>query len=117
MSAVYQFSRTALTEIGLARFYTLLPPSPPEFSKSRTFVIVPPTSASVSRRFVPAHNARANDEIEAHTGMFAGATNDGYYALGLAAAKVVREAVMAARGVYDRDEGVTGEPSEAPKTL
>lgn len=73
-------------------------------------MIVPKPGAPASAHFVPAPNARASDEIEAHTGMFAGKTNDGYYALGLATAGLVREAVMAGRGVYDE-----GAPPEENK--
>ncbi|KAJ7507990.1 hypothetical protein B0H11DRAFT_1705817, partial [Mycena galericulata] len=32
-------------------------------------------------------------ELEAHTGMFSGKTNDGYYDLGLQTAQFIREAV------------------------
>jgi hypothetical protein len=47
---------------------------------------------------VLARNGLAPDELEAHTGMFSGKTNDGYYDLGLQTAKFIREAVMSSRG-------------------
>jgi hypothetical protein len=40
--------------------------------------------------WVPAVNTLAVNEIDAHTGMFAGTTNDGYYQLGLDTVSVVR---------------------------
>lgn len=43
-------------------------------------------------RFVPAKNTVAQDEVQAHTGMFSATTNDGYYDLGLSAAKVIQDA-------------------------
>jgi len=46
---------------------------------------------------VLARNGLAADEVEAHTGMFSGKTNDGYYDLGLQTAQVIREAVIAGR--------------------
>jgi hypothetical protein len=70
--------------------------------------------------FVRAPNTLAESEVDAHTGMFAGRTNDGYYQLGLDTAAIVgaaapmrdgaltvllqiREAIMSTRGVYDPD--------------
>ena len=46
----------------------------------------------------------AEDEVEAHTGMFEPSTNDSYYALGLETAKIIREALSASHGVTS-DEG------------
>ena len=49
------------------------------------------------------------DEIEAHTGMFAAQTNDGYYKLGLEAAAVVRGAVELSRAGTGLVQGVEGQ--------
>ena len=38
------------------------------------------------------------DEVAAHTTMFQGTSNDGYYELGLQTAQAIRDAVMLARG-------------------
>ena len=44
-----------------------------------------------------APNTVAGDEIEAHTGMFDGKTNDGYYELGLISAQLIRDVMLASR--------------------
>jgi len=46
--------------------------------------------------FVPARNKQAADEVQGHTGMFDGRTNDGYYNLGLTTANVIRTAIQKA---------------------
>lgn len=43
--------------------------------------------------FIEQRNGLAADEIQAHIGMFEAATNDGYYEMGLKAARAVREAL------------------------
>jgi len=80
-------------------FYTLLPPEPPVHQSSRTFIVLPRTSSVFATRFLPARNSIAPDELQAHTGMFGGKTNDGYYDLGLETAKLIRHAVMITRGI------------------
>jgi len=74
-------------------FYTYLPPTPLLSSSERTFIGLPKKNARAERHFVLARNGLAVDEVEAHTGMFSGKTNDGYYDLGLQTAQVIREAV------------------------
>jgi hypothetical protein len=94
------------------RFYTVIPPNPPMFPYSRTFIVIPPNTAqqplpgsnasrSIYNRFLSAPNGIAADEIQAHTGMFEAKTNDGYYQLGLEVSRVIREAVMLGRGVVE----------------
>ncbi|KAJ7590785.1 hypothetical protein C8J56DRAFT_1134585 [Mycena floridula] len=80
-------------------FYTQLPSAPPTHPFPRTFVVLPKRNAPAFAHFVPAINTIAADEIEAHTGMFAGRTNDGYFELGLQTAKIIRESWMLSRGV------------------
>lgn len=48
---------------------------------------------------MPAQNSIAEDEVQAHMNMFEATTNDAYYMLGLEAARIIRDAVMSARGV------------------
>ncbi|PPQ65935.1 hypothetical protein CVT26_010697 [Gymnopilus dilepis] len=79
--------------------YTHLPPKPPEFLTSRTFVVLPKYGSRATSHFLPASNGVAANEIDGHTGMFAGSTNDGYYRLGLDTAGLIRDAVEASRGV------------------
>jgi hypothetical protein len=86
------------------RFYTILPPEPPVHQTSRTFVVLPHASSPFATHFLPARNSIAPDELQAHTGMFGGKTNDGYYDLGLATAKLVRHAVMITRGIVEHEE-------------
>jgi hypothetical protein len=76
-----------------ASFYTILPASLGQL-RPRTFVILPYKDAPAAGHFIPARNTLATDEIGAHTGMFAAATNPGYYELGLRTAEIVREAIM-----------------------
>lgn len=93
------------------RFYTLLPASPPTFTDHRTFIILPkrkfsfsvPGEGDVADHFLKAPNGLASDEIQAHTGMFAANTNDGYYQLGLETSRVIREAVLLARGMVEAE--------------
>ncbi|KAF8165537.1 hypothetical protein B0H34DRAFT_649403 [Crassisporium funariophilum] len=79
--------------------FTILPPKPPEFLTSRTFVVLPKYGSRAKEHFLPASNGIAADEINAHTGIFSGSTNDGYYQLGLASARIIRDAVMSSRGI------------------
>lgn len=62
-------------------------------------MILPNTDRRAMDHFLPAINNTATDELQAHTGMFAAHSNDGYYKLGLEAAGIIREAVMLSRGV------------------
>ncbi|KAH7869143.1 uncharacterized protein C8R40DRAFT_757624 [Lentinula edodes] len=80
-------------------FYTLLPAIPLVHNLDRTFMILPNTDRRAMDHFLPAINNTATDELQAHTGMFAAHSNDGYYKLGLEAAGLIREAVMLSRGV------------------
>jgi len=81
--------------------YSILPPSPPEFLTSRTFVVLPKYGSRATSHFLPASNSIASDEIQGHVGMFAGNTNDGYYQLGLDSAGMIRDAVMWKRGILE----------------
>jgi hypothetical protein len=83
-----------------ASFYTLLPPTPPMHLTSRTFIVMPTSTNRCRSRFTPAKNNVAPDELQAHTGMFASKTNDGYYQLGLETAELIRHA---ARGDDETD--------------
>lgn len=92
-------------------FYTLLPASPPTSVDHRTFIILPkrkynfsvPNEEDPADYFLKAPNGLASDEIQAHTGMFEAKTNDGYYQLGLETSRVIREAVLLARGVVEAE--------------
>jgi hypothetical protein len=94
-----------------ARFYTLLPASPPSFMDHRTFIVLPkrklsfsfPNEGDVADHFLKAPNGLAGDEIQAHMGMFEAKTNDGYYQLGLETSRMIREAVMLARGIVEAE--------------
>lgn len=81
------------------RFYTYLPPAPPVHQSSRTFIVLPQKNLRAYPRFLPARNTIAPDELQAHTGMFAGKTNDGYYDLGLATSRIIRESMLQERGL------------------
>ncbi|CCM04049.1 uncharacterized protein FIBRA_06208 [Fibroporia radiculosa] len=78
-------------------FYTLLPPKPPSYPSSRTFIVVPREPPQLVQHFSQAANTIAADEIQAHTGMFDSKTNDGYYELGLVIAQVIQDAVAISR--------------------
>jgi len=89
----------------------MLPANPPSFMDHRTFIVLPkrkfsftlPSKGDVADHFLTAPNGLASDEIQAHTGMFEAKTNDGYYQLGLETSRVIREAVMLARGVVEAE--------------
>ncbi|KAH9938308.1 uncharacterized protein B0H18DRAFT_10339 [Fomitopsis serialis] len=74
-------------------FYTSLPAEPSSNPEPRTFIVLPKQGTIVAEHFLEARNALAQDEVQAHTGMFGSKTNDGYYELGLATAQFIREAV------------------------
>lgn len=80
------------------RLYTILPPKPPEFLTSRTFIVLPKYGSRSKDHFLPASNGIAPDEIQAHIGIFSAATNDGYYQLGLTSVKIIQDALMTSRG-------------------
>lgn len=96
----------------LFRFYAILPPSPPIFLNSRTFVVLPKVTFRSFSHFLPAKNSTAPDELQAHTGMFSAQTNDGYYELGLSTAKIIQDAVASLRAVIDKQN--SGDPLERP---
>ncbi|KAG5653022.1 hypothetical protein H0H81_002644 [Sphagnurus paluster] len=77
-------------------FYTYIPPKPP-FSEARMFIVLPKRVSPQFPYFLRANNSLAPDELQAHTGMFGAKTNDGYYGLGLATAKLIRESLQSAR--------------------
>ena len=78
-------------------FYSFLPPSQPAHPSPRTFMILPKADSPYVSHFLQAPNHIASDEIEAHTGMFDGKTNDGYYELGLITAQLIRDVMIARR--------------------
>lgn len=80
------------------RLYAILPPKPPEFLTSRTFIVLPKYGSRSKDHFLPASNGIAPDEIQAHTGIFSATTNDGYYQLGLTSVKIIQDALMTSRG-------------------
>ncbi|KAG2013289.1 hypothetical protein CC2G_010218 [Coprinopsis cinerea AmutBmut pab1-1] len=73
-------------------YYTYLPPTLPRYLNSRTFVVLPDYGSRAASRFIASNNNIAADEIQAHTGMFNPASNDGYYELGLTSAKAIQDA-------------------------
>ncbi|KAG6880351.1 hypothetical protein C0992_007762 [Termitomyces sp. T32_za158] len=77
-------------------FYTMVPATPP-FSAARTFIILPKRASPQYAYFSAAKNTKALDEVQAHIGMFNAKTNDGYYELGLATAKIIRESLQSRR--------------------
>ncbi|KAJ7178975.1 hypothetical protein C8R46DRAFT_1323205 [Mycena filopes] len=96
-------------------FYTFLPPTPLLRDSGRTFINLPKKNARVEPHFVEARNGLAVDELEAHTGMFSGKTNDGYYDLGLQTANIIREAVMSTRvPISDTKKPETPQPATEP---
>ncbi|KZT72503.1 hypothetical protein DAEQUDRAFT_663996 [Daedalea quercina L-15889] len=101
-------------------FYTLIPADGRTHPESRMFIVLPTQGTGLAEHFLEARNTLAEDEVQAHTGMFGSKTNDGYYELGLATAQVIREAVVAnkegatytGRGGATRPEG-TGDAEHA----
>lgn len=92
------------------RFYTYLPPNPPSYPSLRTFAVLPRQNTPLSTHFVPNCNTLASDEIQAHTGMFDGKLNDGYYELGLSTAQLIRVAVQRHRAAAAAAETLTKAP-------
>ncbi|KAJ7682618.1 hypothetical protein DFH06DRAFT_1161664 [Mycena polygramma] len=84
-------------------FYTYLPSTPLLLSSARTFINLPKKKSPAEPCFVLARNGLASDELEAHTGMFSGKTNDGYYDLGLKTAEIIREVILNGRGIILED--------------
>ncbi|KAF8631606.1 hypothetical protein AX15_002353 [Amanita polypyramis BW_CC] len=82
--------------------YVSLPPTPPRHLSSRTFILLPKLYTPAAPHFLSVKNGLATNEIQAHTGMFAAATNDGYYELGLDTAKIIREALASANARIQR---------------
>ena len=76
-----------------------MPSKTPADVPPRTFCLLPEPSSDAIKRFVPAPNALAENEVRAHVGMFQPAKNDGYYQLGLEAAAVIRQAIANGRPV------------------
>lgn len=62
-------------------------------------------------------NGLAPDELQAHTGMFAAKTNDGYYGLGLETSKIIREAVNIGRGLVQDKETEAASESVAESAM
>ncbi|KAI0033340.1 hypothetical protein K488DRAFT_77953 [Vararia minispora EC-137] len=106
--------------VAFRTYYTLLPPDIRNHISERTFVVLP-TSRDAAAHFEGARNTLAEDEVQAHIGMFEPSTNDGYYQLGLTVASVVREALMRCRGIKEsKDENnaeVVKHSEELTKTV
>ncbi|TDL29927.1 hypothetical protein BD410DRAFT_893134 [Rickenella mellea] len=98
-------------------FYTRLPAKPPQQPEPRTFIILPKGNPKLRAHFSPAENTIAEDEVQAHMGMFEAPTNDGYYELGLAAARIIREVVVSGRGMIQGAEAAKGVELKAEETL
>ncbi|KAJ3477885.1 hypothetical protein NLI96_g10159 [Meripilus lineatus] len=99
-------------------FYTWLPPNLPAFPSSRTFIVLPrvvTTSSKFGSHFLQAPNGLASDEIQAHTGMFDGKTNDGYYELGLLTSQLIRDAIISIRTNASEDEAII--PTSPPASI
>jgi hypothetical protein len=94
------------------RFYTYLPGKPPSQPHPRTFIILPKPDTQLSSHFIPAHNSLALDEVSAHTAMFQGTSNDGYYDLGLQTAQAIRDAVITARGEMSDETSLSEKTKE-----
>ncbi|KAA1466770.1 hypothetical protein DENSPDRAFT_812059 [Dentipellis sp. KUC8613] len=93
--------------------YTILPAMPPDYTP-RTFCILPKDkSPEIKAHFAEARNAMAEDEVQAHVGMFEPSTNDGYYQLGLATADIIRDALARSRAAAV-DTGVVHEEQPLP---
>lgn len=104
-----RFARLQRLGLIVFRYYTFLPSVPLLYDQPRTFVVLPRKDARAAGTFVRAHNSVAPDELQAHTGMFSAKTNDGYYELGLETAKLIREALMFGRGVFEDPNVVQNE--------
>ncbi|KAF9268142.1 hypothetical protein L218DRAFT_918476 [Marasmius fiardii PR-910] len=98
-------------------FYTFLPAVPLVQNLDRTFIIVPKGDPKIQSRFRRAENNTAADEIQAHVGMFAASTNDGYYKLGLETAGIIQESLASKQHLPNKQESSprTGhqEPTES----
>jgi len=92
-------------------FYTAIPPDLTTFNTTRTFIILPESDPAATR-FTEARNTLAEDEVHAHIGMFEPSTNDDYYQLGLAVARIIQDALakhktlLQGGGVHKQD--ITG---------
>ncbi|KAG7096776.1 hypothetical protein E1B28_004186 [Marasmius oreades] len=85
-------------------FYTFLPAVPLVHNLDRTFIIIPKGNPKIQSRFLRAENNTASDEIQAHTGMFAANTNDGYYKLGLETARLIQESIASRQHPLNRKQ-------------
>ncbi|KAH9853663.1 hypothetical protein C2E23DRAFT_728363 [Lenzites betulinus] len=97
-------------------FYTYLPPNPPSYPSPRTFAVLPRPNTPLGAHFVASRNTLASDEIQAHTGMFDGKLNDGYYELGLSTAQLVRVAVQRHRAATMNGQHPSKSPPLQEKT-
>jgi hypothetical protein len=83
-------------------FYVRLPPTQ-AFPDERTFILLPPTTWPSFQFFTPISNSLVASETDAHTGMFNGSLNDGFYDLGLRTVEILRRAIDEAKHI-DEDE-------------
>lgn len=79
-------------------------------------MILPNANSPYVSHFLRAPNTIAGDEIEAHTGMFDGKTNDGYYELGLLAAQLIRDVMVASRSSIENETKAVAQSAPSEKT-
>ncbi|KAI5117869.1 hypothetical protein M0805_006571 [Coniferiporia weirii] len=79
--------------VAFRNFYTLVPGKFPDYFRTRMFIALPPNKSSLNSKFLLAQNNIAEDEIQAHTGMFKPNTNDGYHRLGFEVEEIIRGAI------------------------
>jgi len=71
------------------------------------FVVLPKRASSEYAYFLPAKNNTAQDELQAHTGMFDAKKNDRYHELSLTTAGIIQEALQVSKGGTSRvDENI-----------
>src|SRR5258708_20082142 len=73
-------------------FYVRLPPTQ-AFPDERTFILLPPTTWPSFQFFTPISNSLVASETDAHTRMFNGSLNDGFYDLVLRTVEILRRAI------------------------
>jgi len=83
-------------------FYTSLPVTS-RYPSPRTFIIVPQSTSEAFQYHTPNVNSIAEDEIQAHTGMFEAPINDGFYDLGLRTVDIILRAMEEVAEVEERE--------------
>ncbi|KAF9509853.1 hypothetical protein BS47DRAFT_1373410 [Hydnum rufescens UP504] len=83
-------------------FYTSLPTTPRN-PNPRTFIILPRSTTEAFQYHTANINSIAEDEIQAHTGMFEAPINDGFYDLGLKTVDIILRAMEEVEEVEKRE--------------